>query len=259
VRRRLRFVILALVALALSACQLQVEVGVDAHEDGSGTVSVGVGLDADAVQKLGGVDDLRQLVKVDDLTATGWHVTGPATERDGNTWIRATKAFSTPEQAATILTEVAGGPFKDFHLTRKRSFARTSFTFGGTVDFTQGLASFSDPDLTAALDGQPLGDDPASIEKKFGGAIDRLVHIRIAVRLPGSVASNAPGQASNGAVWTPKLADTAPAVLKASSRSWHKATLALLAVAALAIFALLLFVLVVIADKVRHRGAKASP
>ncbi len=249
--------VLALV-VALSACQMRVEVGVDAHEDGSGMVRVAVGLDGDAVHKLGGIDHLRAIVKVDDLTASGWKVTGPAARRDGFVWLEATKPFDTPEQAAAVLEEVAGGPFHDFHLERDRTFARTTLRFAGTVDFSQGLESFSDPELTAALDGQPLGQDVAAIEKQFGGSLDRLVHVKVAVRLPGAVSSNAPGQANNGAVWEPRLSDDAPAMLTAESRVWHRATLAFLVLAALAAFALLVFLLVIVADRLRHRRALAT-
>ena len=122
-------------------------------------------------------------------------------------WIRASKPFATPPEAAAVLAEVAGGPFHDFQLERDRSFARTTFRFSGTVDFSAGLESFSDPELTAALDGEALGQDIAAIEEQFGGALDRLVQVRVAVRLPGAVSSNAPGKADNGAVWEPRLSE----------------------------------------------------
>ena len=256
--RLARLLVLAACVLVLGACQMRIEIGVDAKEDGSGRVSVGVGLDTDAVEKLGGVDNLRQIVKVDDLTATGWKVTGPAAEQDGNVWIRASKPFSTVDEAEAVLAEVAGGPFRDFTLARDRSFARTTFRFSGTVDFSAGLESFSDPELTAALDGEALGQEIAAIEEQFGGALDRLVQVRVAVRLPGAVSSNAPGKAENGAVWEPRLSEDEPAALEATSRSWHKGTLVLLAISGLAAVALLLFLIVIVADRVRRGGRRAA-
>jgi hypothetical protein len=183
------------------------------------------------------VPDLAQQLKLDDLIATGWTISGPAKEADGKTWIRASKPFATPAEAVSILTEISGtnGPFRDFALTRERSFARTTFDFAGTVDFTGGgLERFSDEELTQLLDGEPLGDDITAIEEQIGESLDRVFHFQVAVRLPGSVESNAPGQASNGAVWTPQLSDAAPQDLHASSRTWHTSTLAWTAVAVLA-------------------------
>jgi hypothetical protein len=235
------------VLLTASACQLDVQVGVDVHADGSGTVTVGVGLDDDAVSKVGGADNLRSIVKVEDLESTGWKITGPQKESDGLTWLRASKSFGDAAQASAVLGEIAAGPFRDFKLVRSRSLARTTFTFDGTADFTQGIEAFSDPALTQTLDGQPLGQDVSAIAEQFGGALDRLVHITFAVRLPGAVSSNAPATAANGAVWRPKLSDTTVAHLHATSQSWRVATLIWLSVASVAGLALVLLVLVQLA------------
>lgn len=233
-----RLVAAVLVVLATSACQLDVTVGLDVNEDGTGVVKVAVSLDDDAVSK---VPDLAQQLKLDDLIATGWAITGPAKEADGKTWIRASKPFATPAEAVSILTEISGqdGPFRDFALTRERSFARTTFEFAGTVDFTGGgLERFSDQELTELLDGEPLGDDITAIEEQIGESLDRVFRFQVAVRLPGSVESNAPGQASNGALWTPQLSDDEAQDLHASSRTWHTSTLAWTGVGVLAGLAL---------------------
>ena len=97
-RRRL----LALLAVVLlSACQIRTEVALDVAEDGSGTVTVSVGLDPDAASRVPG---LEEELRIDDLEATGWTVTGPAVEADGFTWVRATKAFaSSPVGAGAIV------------------------------------------------------------------------------------------------------------------------------------------------------------
>lgn len=249
----------ALLVLLASACRLDVNVGIDVNEDGSGVVRVAVGLDDDAMSK---IPDLGQQVRVDDLTATGWTVTGPTKEADGMTWMRASKPFSTPAEAAAVLAEVAGeqGPFRDFALTRKRSFARTSFDFSGTVDFTGGIEAFSDQELTQLLDGEPLGQDVATIEQQIGESLDRVFHFQVAVQLPGSVSSNAPGEASNGAVWTPQLSDSAPQELHATSRSWHTSTLAWTAAAVVAGLALVVVLLVRLVRSARRgRGQGAAP
>ena len=93
------------------------------------------------------------------------HRTGESGRRPDFTSPRR-KNFANPDEASKIFTELSGtnGPFRDFAITRSRSFARTKFTFKGTVDFTAGLESFSDSELAAQLDGKPLGDDLQAIE-----------------------------------------------------------------------------------------------
>jgi hypothetical protein len=197
---------LALVGLVvvLAGCQLRVHIGITVKDDGSGTVAVGVGLDEDALKRAGALE-------LDDLLATGWTVTGPTVEADGLHWVRATKPFANPHEAGEVAAEIAakGGPFKDFAVVRDQGFATTRYRFTGTVDFTAGLETFGDKDLAGQLDGEPLGESIAAIEKRLGDSIDRLVQVEVAVRLPGAVTSNAPLQADNGAKWKPGIGDGA--------------------------------------------------
>jgi hypothetical protein len=218
--RRLRRPLLAVVALVLLAgCQIRTEVALDVAEDGSGTVTVSVGLDPDAAGRVPGLaDELR----VDDLEATGWTITGPAVEDDGFTWVRAAKPFATPEEAGAVLAELgqvagADSPFREFAVTRSRSFARTEYGFQGTVDFSGGLEAFGDEALTEALDGEALGESVEAIEQRIGQAIDEVFSFRVAVGLPGSVESNAPTSAANGAVWEPRLSEGRAIELEATS------------------------------------------
>ena len=224
----------ALLVVLLASCRLEIHVGLDVESDGSGSVSVGVSLDDDAVRRAGG--NLEERIEVDDLVATGWTITGPRKEDDGLTWIRASKPFATPEEAGAVVAEINGpdGPFRDFTVRRTRSFARTVWRFEGTVDFRQGLEAFSDADLAAALEGQPLGESVEQIEQRLGDSLDRLVGVEVAVRLPGKVTSNAPLEASNGARWQPGLADAEPAELRASGRERNMAALAWAAAAVIA-------------------------
>ena len=160
-----------------------------------------------------------------------------------------------------MLAEVAGerGPFRDFVVTRERSFARTRFGFEGTVDFTGGLEAFGDDALAAALDGEPLGEDVAAIEERIGQAIDEAFTFRVAVRLPGDLSSsNAPTRADNGAIWEPRLSEGGPIELSASSEVVRTRTIAMVVVAGVAAVAAVLVLIGVPWRRRRARGRHAK-
>ena len=93
---QLRRLLVVLVVLVASACQIRTEVTLDVEEDGSGVVGVAVALDDAAVQEVPG---LEQELRLDDLEAASWTVSGPTIEADGLTWIRVSKPFGTPAEA----------------------------------------------------------------------------------------------------------------------------------------------------------------
>jgi hypothetical protein len=191
-----------LVGVALLAgCRLQLDVNVEVAEDGSGTIEVVVGVDQDGIERIGG--DLGAVLAIDDLAEAGWTVEGPDEEADGFTRVRFRKPFADPDEAATVFEEIAGeeGPFQDFAVTHDSSFASTEWGFTGRVDFSGGLEAFGDDDLAAELDGEPLGQTVDEIEEQLGEALSRIIQVRVGVRLPGDVSSNATTKAENGAVW----------------------------------------------------------
>lgn len=227
--------------MGASACRVDVSVGVDANADGSGRVRAAAVLDADAVDQLVGEAagdpaqaDPTKRIKVDDLRAAGWTVTGPAPTDDGGLEVVATQRYDDAADARRLLAEVAGdpGPFRDVSLRQTRSFFKTRTDFAGTVDLDAGLGAFTDPDLRSALeatDEAPLGVTTAQLEARLGEAIDRMFGLQVAVRLPGRVTSNAPTETDNGAVWAPSLGEEV--VLEASSERWNVGNLIALAVA----------------------------
>ena len=230
-----RFLPALLVGVLAAGCQVQTKVAVHMDEDGSGTVEVAVGLDEAALAELPDLDrsgvgdpaDLTKLVRVDDLKATGWDVAAP--EADGGmTWVRATKPFGTPAEAAQILTELTGpdGGLRGFRLERHRSFGSTSYDFAGTADLSGGLEAFGDAGLAAALDGEPLGEDVTAIEQRLGQPLSEMVKLDIDVELPGTSQS-----------WSPVLGGETVA-MSTSSTVYDKAVLLLAAVAVLCLLGL---------------------
>jgi hypothetical protein len=197
-RGRRGLLLVALLAIVGTGCKLELDVNVDVASDGSGIVEVVVGLDADAVDRVGG--DAGALVDVGELEDAGWVVDGPTTEADGYTRLRIRQPFATPQEAARVFAEIAGdeGPFRDFEVRRERSFAESRVAFSGYVDFASG---FGDRGPAAQVDGEPLGDSMEEIEAQLGDSLSRLIQVRVRVRLPGDVTSNATTKADNGAVW----------------------------------------------------------
>jgi hypothetical protein len=228
-RRKATLVAAALaVALTTGACRVDVSVGIDADDDGGGEVRAQARLDGPAVTQLGGPDP-GDRIRLDDLRAAGWEIEGPTDQDDGGLEIVATHDFDTAEEAEALVADLGGdpGPLRGFAVSQHRSFAKTTTEFRGTVDLQAGLGAFTDPDLQAALQATadaPLGVTTAALEKRLGAALDRLFGLQVAVRLPGTVASNAPTETDNGAVWAPSLGEEV--VLEASSERWNVANLA---------------------------------
>jgi hypothetical protein len=243
---------LGLVLLVAAGCQVQTVVTVDVDQDGSGTVEVAVGLDEEALAQVpdlddsgsGDVPDVAQLVRVDDLAASGWEVSEPETESDGITWIRATKRFGTPEQAEEVLAELTGssGLLGDLRLERSSSFGRDSYVFAGTADFSGGLEAFGDQGLATALDGEPLGEDVAAIEERFGRPVAEMLSLDVDVRLPGGTQSR----------WTPELGGD-PVQMSTETTLYHWPVLLL---AAAAVVCLLALAVVLALRAIRARGAQ---
>jgi hypothetical protein len=191
-----------LTAVLLAGCQVRTAVTVEVEEDGSGTVEVAVSVDQEALAELpdldnsgaGDVADLTQMVRVDDLRATGWEVSAPEADDDGFTSMRATKPFGTPAQAVEVLAELTGaqGSLRDWQVERERGFGRARYRVSGTADLSGGLEAFGDTGLAAALDGEPLGEDVTVIEQRFGQPLAEMMTLDVNVVLPGGSESFAP-------------------------------------------------------------------
>jgi hypothetical protein len=242
--------------LVTSGCRLELDVNVTVEEEGSGTVEVVTGLDQDAVERIGG--DLAAVVELDDLRAAGWSVEGPTEDPDGYTRIWVQRRFGNPEEAAAIFDEIAGedGPFQDFAVGRDSTFAATEWTFTGRVDFTGGIEALGDDGLAAELDGEPLGLSVEEIEDQLGDSLDRLLQVRVGVRLPGDVTSNATTKADNGAVWRVGFGGGA-VEMEAEGSERRISSLVAVGIAVLLGLALLVMLLVRLAGRGRSKGSPA--
>ncbi len=185
VRRSLRLLAPVLIALLLAAaCQVQVATTVRIEPDGSGSVTQAIGFDAAALARVG---DLSAQVQAADLEAAGWTVDDPVTE-DGTTWVRAHHPFADADEANVVLAQLSGpdGPYRDLVVTRTSGLFSTTTEVTGTMDLSAGVAMFGDPDLTAALGGEPSGGLVARIEAEEGRPVDDMVSVSFTVDLPGA-------------------------------------------------------------------------
>ena len=228
--------------LACSACQVTVATDVDARADGSGVIRAGVGLDREARAQ---VPDLAAQLQVDDLRRAGWRIVGPRREADGLTWVRASHPFSTPAGAQRVIAQLTGpgGPFRGFALTHSGSRFRSRVRFTGTVDLGTGLAAFADAELERRLGAANPGVDAATLRRRYGVDLERLLKVQVTARLPGRVRT-----------WRPRVGG-APVRLDVASESWDVRALGLVAVGGLA---LVLGVTTSLAAR-RRRRARPAP
>ena len=180
------FRILALVVTLLVAgvgCKARADVLVAVRPNGSGTVTVTATLDPDAAAQVG---DLATAVRVDDLRAAGWKVTGPTTS-GGNTVLTASKPFAEQRRLGAVMEELGGpdGPFPGWKLTSSNSFTVSSYELSGKVHLTGSLDQFSDGDVAAALDGFATGRSPD--ELKAALAAPGALTLGVSVVLPGDL------------------------------------------------------------------------
>ncbi|MEA2843858.1 MAG: hypothetical protein QOJ69_1529 [Actinomycetota bacterium] len=208
----------AVLVLALgTGCHVTLAAGVDVRQDGSGTVRAGLGVDDEALAEIG---DLAAVLEVADLRQAGWEVTVPAKEKDGLTWVRASKGFDDAEEANTAAAELSGpdGPFREFRVTHTQTLLRTKTGFTGVVDLSPGLTGLSDADLAAKLGDYDPGLDVEGLRRRFGQDLAAALRVEVSARLPGKTTSNAPTLVDGRAVWAPAVGDRIDMTADAEAR-----------------------------------------
>jgi hypothetical protein len=210
--RHLVFLVVTVAFLA-TACQVDTTVDITVNDDGSGRVTVTAVLDEEAAQK---VPDLDQSLLLDDVREAGWRVVGPDRTAAGGWRVSASKPFADPSQLQAVMSELggAGGPFRDFTLTRDDAFAKTTYSLEGTVDLSGGIDAFGDDALRAALGGTTTGRTPEQLAAEAGRPLPEALRFTVRTHLPGGGAEE----------WNPVLGQPAQQIDASSSsrrpRAW---------------------------------------
>ncbi len=235
--------LLAGALLALSACNLDLDVRVEVEPDGSGRVEVVAVVDPDGLTRIGG--DLGAVLALDDLRAAGWTVEGPTNRPDGSGEVRLAQRFADPEAADAVFDDLASGSglFRGFGVARERSLLRTRWEFRGTVDLGGEVA------VSEAV-GEEAAATLAELEQRLGDSLERILRLRVGVRLPGDVSSNATTKAENGAVWQVGFGG-APLELEATGTSTRTGVVVLGAIGAVLALVAVVVLLVRLAGRVR--------
>jgi hypothetical protein len=123
-------------------------------------------------------------LRIDDLTAAGWLVTGPELTPDGEMTITLAHPFSTIAEANHILGQLSGpdGPFVGLVLSQQRAFAKVVTRVTGSIRTTNGVATFGDGDLLARIGGK-LPYENELVER--GLTLDQALALRLSVTAPG--------------------------------------------------------------------------
>lgn len=220
----------ALAFLFLAGCRADVTVAIRATAQGGGAVTATLSLDEAAASA---VPDMAQQLRVSDLKAAGWRITGPALAPGGRTEVSAVKEFASPAHATLVIQELSGvgGPFDSLRLTRTRSLFQTRTSLTGAVDLTPGLAAFSDAIIKELLGGQAVGVEPAQIAADLGKPLDDIFGFRLTADLPGDADAD-----GTDPVWRARLGEKTS--INAVSEQWNLSTIGFGAVSVLSGFCL---------------------
>ena len=196
-RRVLNALVVVALVLVAAGCRVDLDVAVVVNEDGTGTITLTATADADVVRQATG---LAQDLRFDDLEEAGWVVEGPAVNADDGITVTLTHSFATPEDATAILGTLNGadGPFLGLELGRTEDGEAVTYSLAGVGRVNSGLASFTDPDLLAAVGATPYANEIAAANLSPTQAIG----LSLAVDLPGSVEESSADPEADGLAWT---------------------------------------------------------
>jgi hypothetical protein len=185
-------------AIVLAACRLDVAVDTSVNADGTGEVVVGAIVDKDVVDRVPG---LAGSLVLDDATAAGWGVEGPAATEDGGLIVTLRHPFATVEEAANLLNSL-GPPFGGVAMARTVTEDEVTVTMSGTLTLPGGTwDAFGDQALLTSAGGTPFG---AQLTESGANPAESMT-VELSVRLPGDIEETT-GDRGDGAVsWSAPL------------------------------------------------------
>jgi hypothetical protein len=252
----------ALLALVFVGCACRVDLVVDVTmaEDGSGTISVEATADADVVE---GAPGLAQDLRIEDLEAAGWTVTGPTVTDGGGITMVLSHTFATPTEATALLASLSGstGPFQRLEVTRTEDDRAVTSSLSGVGRVDSGLAVFTDPELLAAVGAAPYAEQIAAA----GLSPTQAVGITLRVDLPGSVEESSADPEGEELSWLVPLDGTSVPISASSRLSlegdavWSIVATALLVALVTWIVAAGAFITFVVRARRRRTRARVAP
>lgn len=201
--RTVRLLSVLLLAVVCAGCRVDVDINVRMDSKGAGSVTVTLVTDKEMVTRAPGLaTDLR----LEDIKAAGWTVTGPTVTPDGGLQVELVQAFTTPAQANAILADLNGpnGPLVGITLALTTVQDTTTYTLNGRLQVVGGLAAFSDTDLVTALGSAPYAAQVAAA----GQQPKDVLGITFKATMPGKL-NTTTAKGSAGLQWTVPLDGTA--------------------------------------------------
>jgi hypothetical protein len=184
--------------ILLAACRLDVGVDTTVNADGTGDVVVVGTVDKDVADRVPG---LSGSLVLDDATAAGWVVEGPAATESGGLSVTLRHPFVSVQEAANLLNSL-GPPFGDLVFEYTATEEDVTVTLAGTLTLPGGTwDAFGDQALLTSAGGTPFG---AQLTESGANPAESM-SVELAVRLPGDVTETSGDRRDGAVVWSAPL------------------------------------------------------
>jgi hypothetical protein len=184
--RVLRVTAIAVIAAALLAgCRVDARVQITLAADGSGSIATTLTLDREAVERMGGAEELATSIPLDDLKQAGWKIDAWTAAKDGGYTTKLTRSFRDEADLNRRLVDLAGpdGALRDANITHSRRGFSSKNGVSVTVDGSDPAPGIvADSALATQL--KNFGIDPAAMETQLAKELRDNMHLTVAVTLP---------------------------------------------------------------------------
>ena len=138
---------------------------------------------------------------LDDATAAGWAVEGPAATEAGGLTVTLRHPFTTVQEAASVLNSL-GPPFGNLVFERTATNDEVTVAMSGSLSLPGGTwDAFGDQALLTAAGGTPFG---AQLSEAGANPAESM-SVELAVRLPGDVEETSGERRDGAVVWSAPL------------------------------------------------------